>query len=126
MTNATELTPEEIERLKTVLTISKQNDNFRKSPIITEDMGKIVFTQAIESEGLDFFLEALEKIRSFEDFDPDIDPFGTHEMGKIEVQGKNVWFKIDLYNTDYTFAPEDPTDLAQTRRILTVLFPTDY
>ncbi|WP_341369186.1 DUF3768 domain-containing protein [Yoonia sp. BS5-3] len=39
---------------------------------------------------------------------------------------KTIWFKIDLYDWDLEYGAEDPTDLEQTKRVMTVLFPSDY
>ncbi|MGH1466736.1 MAG: DUF3768 domain-containing protein, partial [Cognatishimia sp.] len=32
----------------------------------------------------------------------------------------------DLYDWDLEYGAEDPTDLEQTKRVMTVLFPSDY
>jgi hypothetical protein len=47
-------------------------------------------------------------------------------MGVIEVAGEKVFFKIDLYDLKMEFGTEDPTNLDKTRRVLTILFPSEY
>lgn len=115
-----------IKRESEMKLLARQNDNFRKSPIISEDMGMVVYTEAVLAEGCGFVLETLQAVKSYDNFDKDIDPYETHEMGKVTVQGKTIWFKIDLYDESYRFGSEVPTDLTQTRRVMTILFPSDY
>ena len=47
-------------------------------------------------------------------------------MGGIEFDGTTVWFKIDLYDVDYTYGSPEPSDPALTRRVLTLLLPSEY
>ncbi len=65
-------------------------------------------------------------MRKYTDFTEDDDPYGTHEMGFMTVQGKYVWWKIDLFDQDYAMGSPNPAALAETRRVLTILFPDDY
>jgi len=46
----------------------------------------------------------------------------------IESQGKTLklYWKFDLYNRDYDAGSEIPHDLQVTRRVLTILFPSEY
>jgi hypothetical protein len=37
-----------------------------------------------------------------------------------------LYWKIDLYDLDYDFGSEAPSDTSQTRRILTLLLPSEY
>ena len=47
-------------------------------------------------------------------------------MGFMEVADKKVWWKIDLYDRAYEGGSPNPTSLADTRRVLTILFPSDW
>lgn len=78
--------------------------------------------------GPDFAMEATRRIASLtpEDFSKDIDPRGERDMGKVEVQGRPVWFKIDYYDTAFEYGSEDPANVEQTRRVLMIMFPEDY
>mgnify|MGYP000209299977 FL=1 len=44
----------------------------------------------------------------------------------VEIMGEKVWWKIDLYDRAYEYGSSNPTSLADTRRVLTILFPSDY
>ena len=59
-------------------------------------------------------------------FNTDGDPQGWHEMGVIEFNGTTVCFKVDLYDVDYAYGSPEPSDPAQTRRVLTLLLPSEY
>ena len=62
----------------------------------------------------------------FSEFSEDNDPDGHHDFGSIRVGETKVWWKIDAYDRDYDYGSEDPSDPAQTARVLTILFPSDW
>ena len=37
-----------------------------------------------------------------------------------------VWFKIDYYDLDLEYGSEDPADASITRRVITIMLPSDY
>lgn len=125
MPNLMEMTHEETVRQLEINAIAQQNDYFRAKPP-TEALGKWVCTQAIHAEGPEFVRDCFRAAAEYDSFDEDNDPYGTREMGFMDVQGKKVWWKIDLYNRSYDAGSENPTALAETRRVLTMLFPSEY
>lgn len=111
--------------------IAEQNDAFRTascgiSGVDPVPNGRFVITRGIHAEGPEFQFAALQKIAAFNDFGMSADPYGWHEMGEIEVFQKRVWWKIDLYDENYAYGSEAPHDPEKTRRVLTVLFPSEY
>lgn len=111
--------------------IAEQNDAFRTaccgiSGVDPVPDGRFVVTRDIYAEGPEFQFAALQKIAAFNDFGMDSDPNGWHEMGEIEVLQKRVWWKIDLYDENYTYGSQTPHDPGKTRRVMTVLFPSEY
>ena len=106
--------------------IREQNDAFRKMGLQDESVGRWVLTKAINDEGPVFVAACIAAVRAYEDFSEDIDPNGDHSMGSFVVDGRTVWFKVDLYDASYEYGSSDPTDVTATRRVLTVLFPSDY
>ena len=44
----------------------------------------------------------------------------------IEVEGDKLFWKIDLYDRALEYGSPEPTDPAQTHRVLTILFPSEY
>ena len=111
--------------------IAQQNDAFRKSIAQFQaganvPKGKVVMTQGVAAQSPDFQLELTRKVIAFDAFNEDADPYGIHEMGVVEVSDQTVWFKIDLYDLNYEYGAETPEDPEQTRRVLTMLFPSEY
>lgn len=126
MPNLMEMNPNATKRQLEINVIAEQNDAFRKYILRDDKVGRWLFTQAVEAEGLDFKLAVLRAVQSFTEFTEDADPYGTHEMGVVEVLEKTIWWKIDLYDENYEGGSESPADVTKTRRVLTVLFPSDY
>ena len=108
--------------------IAEQNDKFRaQDPNIP---GRILFTQGVNAlieqdtraspEGL------LRVIREFDDFSEDNNPHGHRDFGSLTFVGTRLFWKIDLYDHEYRYGSEQPTNLWKTRRVLTVMLPKEY
>lgn len=111
--------------------IAAQNDAFRRSILGTTSVadapqGQFVMTRGVAALGPDAQLELTRRVAAFDGFNADSDPQGWHEMGVIEFNGTKVWFKIDLYDVDYQYGSPEPSDPEQTRRVLTLLLPSEY
>ena len=78
--------------------IREQNDAFRKMVLQDDSVGRWVVTHSVNAEGPQFVSQCIAAIRAFDTFHEDLDPHGDHSMGAFEVNGKAVWFKIDLYD----------------------------
>ena len=85
-----------------------------------------VTTTVKVAHGPDARLELTRRVAAFGAFNADSDPYGWHEMGVIELDGTTVWFKLDLYDVDYQYGSPEPSDPTQTRRVLTLLLPSEY
>ena len=113
------------DRTRECVRIAEQNDAFRhQQPGGGE--GKWVYTSAVDSKGGAFVAACMSAVMAYDDFTEENDPYGTHEMGFMEVMGEKVWWKIDLYDRAYHGGSSAPTSLADTRRVLTILLPSDY
>ncbi|SDE64878.1 DUF3768 domain-containing protein [Ruegeria marina] len=111
--------------------IAAQNDAFRRSilgttPVADAPQGQFVMTRGVAALGIDAQLELSRRVAVFDTFNADSDPHGWHEMGVIEFEDTTVWFKLDLYDVDYQYGSPDPSDPEQTRRVLTLLLPSEY
>ena len=112
------------DRAQDIARIAEQNDAFRcKRP--EGGQGKWVYTQAVHAEGPDFVHACVAAVAAYDDFTEENDPYGTHEMGFMEVEDKKVWWRIDLYDRAYEGGSQEPTSLVEPRRVLTILFPSD-
>jgi len=111
--------------------IAKQNDAFRTSIALRlkpegVPPGKLVMTSGIAARSDEFRAALIDALINFDAFDEDSDPYGMHEMGVLTIEGEKVWFKFDLYDENYEYGAEDPTDPKRTRRVLTLLLPSEY
>ena len=112
-------------------TIAAQNDAFRRTILFCNDtkeapQGQFVMTSGVQALGSDARLAATKQTAAFDAFTPDNDPYGWHDFGAIDVMETTIWFKIDLYDVNFEMGSPDPTDLQRTRRVLTLLLPTEY
>jgi hypothetical protein len=104
------------------MTIAELNDAFRRS----FTGGQVVVTPGIRALSWHMQAAITERVRSFEEFDADNDPFGEHDSGRFEHGGRTILWKIDLYDRGYKFYSPDPIDPAQTNRVLTILLAEEY
>ena len=121
----------DIDPVKEAELIAGQNDAFRRSILGTTSVadapqGQFVMTRGVAALGPDAQLALTRRVASFDAFNADSDPHGWHEMGVIDFDGTTVWFKVDLYDVDFMHGSPEPSDPEQTRRVLTLLLPSEY
>ena len=102
--------------------IKTLNDNLRKHLI----GGKIVLTQGMEAKTYEEIAEIMLKIRDFDNFTPDNDPYGEHDFGSFDYKGETIYFKIDYYDKNYQYFSEDPANPDVTNRVMTVMLASEY
>ena len=102
--------------------IAEQNDMFRK----TFCGGKVFLTCGISALSLMQQAEIINKVKNFNNFTRDNDPYGEHDFGCFDYYEKQVFWKIDLYDLNYEFYSSQPDDEAQTNRVLTIMFAEEY
>ncbi len=102
--------------------IKQLNDAFRKS----FSGGKVLLTCGIASLPLVQQNEVISKVKKFNDFTEDNDPYGEHDFGCFDYRGKQIFWKIDLYDLNYEFYSPQPDDETQTNRVLTIMFAEEY
>ena len=108
--------PDKTERIRAL------NDSFRTSFV----GGKVVLTSGIAALGPDIIEAALAKVKAFDDFTPDNDPYGEHDFGAFEFEARKFFWKIDAYNVAMDAGSENPSDPAQTTRVLTLMLAEEY
>ncbi len=106
--------------------IAEQNDAFRRKPDSKEILGQVLVTAAVAAKGAEFIQAAMTAVQTFDAFDEWSDPSGEHGFGAFNVNGIRLFWKIDLYDTEYHYGSEAPDDPTRTRRVLTIMFPSDY
>jgi hypothetical protein len=111
-----------IKPIKKEYPIHQLNDLFRETFI----GGRVILTQGITFLSDEDREEVITKVRAFDDFSEDNDPYGEHDFGAIEHKGDKIFWKIDYYDPTMTQGSEDPADPTKTRRVLTIMFANEY
>ena len=102
--------------------VRELNDAFRTSG----QGGRIVVTRGVHEKGAGFVAQALERVRTFDAFTKDNDPYGEHDFGSFELDGEKLYWKIDCYDKEMRYGSEDPSDPEKTTRVLTILLAEEY
>ena len=103
-------------------TIRCLNDRFRRS--LTG--GRIMLTAGVQALPQERLAALLAKLKAFEAFTDDNDPYGEHDFGAIELEQERYFFKIDYYDPNLRQGSEDPADPAKTVRVLTLMRADEY
>ena len=93
------------------------NDGFRRSL----QGGRVMMTSGIASLPGREVHAVLERVRLFDAFTKANDPYGEHDFGMFDHQGRKVCFKIDYYDKNLECGSEDPADPEKTTRVMTVM-----
>jgi hypothetical protein len=88
--------------------------------------GLINVTAGIAACGDLFIAQALNAISTVSRFDEADDPYGEHDFGAVEVDGRRLFWKIDYYDETLTYGADDPSDLKRCRRVLTIMLADEY
>ncbi|MBL8569552.1 MAG: DUF3768 domain-containing protein [Phreatobacter sp.] len=98
------------------------NDTFRT----TFTGGQVMLTRGILALGGEAQQTILERIRVFEEFHTDNDPYGEHDFGSFEHAGATIAFKIDCYDPSLTYGSENPADASVTVRVMTIMLIEEW
>lgn len=116
---------------ETTKVIAQQNDQFRKKFMIPqfgvpEIQGRYLMTNGIVKLGPFAQIEIASKVREFNDFSEDNDPYKEHDFGSIRYNDNKIFWKIDYYDESYKYGSEAPADSKLTRRVLTAMLASEY
>ncbi|WP_417519713.1 DUF3768 domain-containing protein [Minwuia sp.] len=103
--------------------IRNLNDRFRT---LGSGRGRILITPGIQALGIAAGVEILKRVRTFDDFSEDNDPYGEHDFGSFDHAGETIFWKIDHYGLTLDTGSEDPADETVTTRVLTILLASEY
>lgn len=98
------------------------NNTFRR----TFSGGKVYMTDGIASLDDATRAKIVTAVKAFDAFTKDNNPWGECDLGTLEVDDNRIMWKIDYYNSDMTAGSEDPSDPAQTTRVMTVMLMDEY
>ena len=102
--------------------IAALNDKLRKDGI----GGKVFVTRGVKAIGNEFMAMAVEKMRKFNEFTEDNDPYGEHDFGMFFISEQKMFFKIDYYDREMKYQSPNPADPDVTVRVLTLMLAEEY
>ena len=104
-------------------TIAELNDLLRTTFLA----GRVLLTEGISSLPSEVVEALLTKVRTYDRFTDDDDPYGEHDFGAFDQDGAGrVFWKIDYYDPSTTAGSADPSDPKATLRVLTVMLAEEY
>lgn len=82
---------------------------------------------ALAQEDSDLIHRVREAVRNAEVATGDgNDPYEQHDFGSVEVDNELYFWKIEYFNNEMDAGSEDPSDVSQTKRLLTIMHASDY
>lgn len=102
--------------------VRELNDAFRR----TFTGGQVMMTRGVQELHTSLVPLVLHQVRTFTDFTLDNDPYGEHDFGSFEIEGRRFFWKIDYYDPSMQYGSEDAADPEKTTRVLTIMLAEDY
>lgn len=102
--------------------IALQNDNFRKHL----SQGTLVLTQGIRSNTKEDLEAIITKVRTFDNFDENNDPYNEHDFEAFDYKGKRIFWKIDNYDREFLYLSPDVSNPRLTNKVMTVMYAEEY
>lgn len=87
---------------------------------------RVAITQGIAALGHDAVYAILARIKAYDDFTADNDPYHEHDFGSLHWGELQVFWKIDYYDLDLSMHSLDASDPSITTRVLTVMLAEEY
>lgn len=103
--------------------VQKLNDAFRMAGL---GKGHLVVTRGVIDLGEDHLQPIVDRVRSFDSFSKDNDPWGEHDFGAFEYDGQKIFWKIDCYAPDLQSGSPNPGNAGETIRVLTIMLASEY
>ena len=98
------------------------NDDLRQHLI----GGAAVMTPGVVALGREAIDRIVKTIALYDAFCHANDPYGEHDFGAFEADGKTIFFKIDYYDNALAGHSPDPADLSVTERVITIMLAEEY
>ena len=88
--------------------------------------GKCAVSAGVAELGIPFAVAAAAAARAYQAFTPDNDPDGEHDFGAFTIEDQRLIWKIDYFDPTLRYGSRDPSNPAETRRVLTVMLAEEY
>ena len=102
--------------------VRRLNDDLRQTGV----GGRFMVTSGIAALPCASVAAVMAAVQSFDAFDPGNDPYCEHDFGSVDVDGHQVFWKIDYYDRTLSSASPNPADPHCTTRVLTVMLAEEY
>ena len=102
--------------------IRELNDLLRKQ----HQGGQVFITDGVGALSVPTMARILFAVRDFDAFEKGNDPYGEHDFGMVEVDGHNIFWKIDYLGADFESGSPDPSDETITCRAMTIMLAAEY
>ena len=102
--------------------IGALNDSLRK----TFWGGRVMMTAGVAALENPVRNVVVEKIKAFDAFDDDNDPWGEHDFVSVEQYGQTFFAKIDYYDRKLEAHSEDAADPEKTCRVMTIMLAEEH
>ena len=83
-------------------------------------------TRGISVLDPDQVVRILERVRRHDSFDVGNDPYGEHDFGAFDDDGRRILWKVDYYDRTLEGGSPDPSDPTVTVRVLTIMLAEEY
>ena len=98
------------------------NDDFRRSL----KGGRVMMTPGVEALRVETIRRLFMRVKNFDAFGPDNDPYGEHDFGAFDHDGDKFFWKIEYFDPTLTYGSDNPADPERTRRVLTLMLASEY
>ena len=131
MEKETDVSTDAQEEVALAAKIAEQNDRFRRTWGADFSVpGQVVLTRGVADLSPAAKAIITQRVQGFDVFNEDNDPYGDHGFGAFEFEicsnSYHIFWKIDLYDSDYCMGSSDPGNPQVTRRVLTVMHASEY
>lgn len=106
------------------------NDSLRTNPFDPKHGRCVLSRQIAELDHADI-VRCIQAMVTFNDFSEGNDPYGEHDFGGFTatlINGESLplYFKIDYYDKDLAYLPENNRNNNDTVRVLTLMTQSEY
>ena len=104
--------------------IAHLNDEARKG--LLPGSTKVLLTPLVTALPEPLLLHLQDAVSQFDAFTEDNDPYGERDFGAVEIEGERYFWKIDYYDRSLRFGAEDPSNVSETVRVMTLMHASEY
>ena len=104
--------------------IAHLNDKARKG--LLPGSTKVLLTREVTALSEDVLERLVGAVKTFDAFSEGNDPYGERDFGAVELEGERYFWKIDYCERSLRFGAEDPSDISETVRVMTLMHASEY